>query len=99
MAWGPLGVYGGGLLQAMDISAGKMFGGTDTQGFNYCDNTPASGLYGDNWVARNPGLGASGNYNQIAAVLASTLHPGTTVAAGSNGGEPHRRWHRRVHQE
>src|SRR5229473_7536883 len=86
MAWGPLGVYGGGLLQAMDISAGKMFGGTDTQGFNYCDNTPASGLYGDNWVARNPGLGASGNYNQIAAVLASTLHPGTTVAAGSNGG-------------
>jgi len=86
-AWAPLGFYGGGLAQCLDIgtvspSTGKLYIGSDTQGF-YFD--PGSATLGNNISSRNVGLGASANYNQIACILSSVLVPGTTYMGTGDG--------------
>jgi len=86
-SWLPWGVYGGGLAQCMDIgtvspSTGKLYIGSDTQGF-YFD--PGSATLGNTLSSRNVGLGASANYNQIACILSSVQFPGTTYMGTGDG--------------
>jgi hypothetical protein len=64
-------------------STGKLYIGSDTQGF-YFDSGAAT--LGNNLGSRNVGLGASANYNQIAAILSSVvLAPGTTWIGTGDG--------------
>src|SRR5215471_9677986 len=87
-AWAPMGFFGGGLAQCADIgtvspSTGKLYIGSDTQGF-FFDSGAAT--LGNNLGSRNVGLGASANYNQIACILSSTiLAPGTTWMGTGDG--------------
>lgn len=83
MSFSPVRIDGGGLAQVLDISAGGVLViGSDTQGAYRSASSP----YGNDWLVRNKGIGASTFYRQMATVLWSKRETGICYAGtGDNG--------------